>query len=205
MLNFIKKHRIGFSLFVLFLIPFSIWLYREYRDQVDRGDARFFPIPMLSEHSKTTIEYKTGNYTAYYKCFKLAFKYDDILERFDGNHLIFDNQRYNYYIASDKEFYSEIEGKPHFKINIYKGSNLISENELYMMWVDSMSFYEIDNNLTQLSSLKGFWKPRKVACYYFEPDSTYTIEVINNTPLAKFDGLETFLLIRPDRVPKEAR
>ncbi len=74
-----------------------------------------------------------------------------------------------------------------------------------MMWVDSMPFYEIDNKLIQLSSLQGFWQPRKVACYYFEPDSTYTIEVINDTPLAKFDGLETFLLIRPDRVLEEAR
>ncbi len=205
MLNFIKRHRICLSILTLLLIGSSIWFYYFLRDENDRMDARLFPIPMLSEPSKTIIEYKTGNYTAYYKCFKLTFKYDDILKRFDGNHLIFDNQRYNYYIASDKEFYSETTGKPHFKINIYKGSTLIVENELYMMWVDSMPFYEIENNLIQLSSLRGFWQPRKVACYYFEPDSTYRIEVINNTPLAKFDGLETFLLIRPDRVPEHAR
>ncbi len=124
MLNFIKRHRICLSMLTLLLIGSSIWFYYFLRDENDRKDARLFSIPMLSERSKTTIEYKTGSYTVYYKCFKLAFKYDDILKRFDG-HLIFDNKRYNYYIASDKEFYSETAEKPHFKINIYKGSNLI--------------------------------------------------------------------------------
>ena len=95
MVKFIKKHRIGFSLLVVLLIVTSIWLYREYRAQVDRQDWRLFTIPMLSQTSKTSFEYKTDPYVRYYRCFKLVFKYGEILSQFNRYHLIFDNSRYN--------------------------------------------------------------------------------------------------------------
>lgn len=203
MVKFIKKHRIGFSLLVVLLIVTSIWLYREYRAQVDRQDWRLFTIPMLSQTSKTSFEYKTDPYVRYYRCFKLVFKYGEILTQFNGNHLIFDNRRYNYYIASDQEFYSETIGKPHFKIKIiHQGKT--EEKELYIMSASGRFFEVMNGKKTELADFRGYWAPRKSACYYFEPNSTYRIEAENDTPLEKFKGLEAFLLIHPDRLPKIA-
>ena len=201
MMKFIKKHRICFSLFALLLIPFSIWLYREYRDQVDRGDSRLFPIPMLSEPSRTIIEYKTGSYIRYSRCFKLAFKFEAVMDRFN-NHLIFD-ERYNFNIDTEQTFYLKAKDKPHFIIKIYKDSVLLEKKELHIMFVESMFFEDINGKSIELSSLFGFWGPSKAACYDFEANATYTIEMINDTPLPTFTNLDVFLIIRPDRIPRQ--
>ena len=197
MVNFIKKHPVCFSIFILLLILASIWGYRFHRDRADRSDSRFFPLTELSKPGQTTIKYQTGPYIGYPRCFQLAFKTEEVRQNFD-NYRIFNNRRYNYFADSDKAFYSETEGKPHFIIKIYKDANLLDIKEVYMMWVVYRTSRKIDNKLIDHTFLQGFWGPRKAACYKLEPNSNYTIEVINNTPLAKFEGMAAFLVIRPN-------
>ena len=195
MIRFIRKHRIC-SLFIFLLLCLTIYsCIQEYEIREDYRVHR-------QEHWEKIDITKTGtkviNYHnrsgRYIRCFYLGFKLDEFHARFDHESEV--EKMYNiknpdYMNETGERFYNWIKNRPQFIIKIYKEETLVKESLLYAVSENSISKEQVGNQEINLQLLSMSFAPGQSACYHFEDNTSYMIELINNTPLPIYNGITT--------------
>ena len=195
MIRFIRKHRIC-SLFIFLLLCLTIYsCIQEYEIREDYRVHR-------QEHWEKIDITKTGtkviNYHnrsgRYIRCFYLGFKLDEFYARFDQESEV--EKMYNiknpdYMNETGERFYNWIKNRPQFIIKIYKEETLVKESLLYAVDKHSKSQMQVGNQEINLQLLSMSFAPGQSACYHFEDNTSYMIELINNTPLPIYNGITT--------------
>ena len=195
MIRFIRKHRIC-SLFIFLLLCLTIYsCIQEYEIREDYRVHR-------QEHWEKIDITKTGtkviNYHnrsgRYIRCFYLGFKLDEFHARFDHESEV--EKMYNiknpdYMNETGERFYNWIKNRPQFIIKIYKEETLVKESLLYAVDKHSKSQMQVGNQEINLQLLSMSFAPGQSACYHFEDNTSYMIELINNTPLPIYSGITT--------------
>ena len=130
----------------------------------------------------------------YIRCFYLGFKLDEFHARFDQESEV--EKMYNinnpdYMNETGERFYNWIKNRPQFIIKIYKEETLVKESLLYAVDKHSKSQMQVGNQEINLQLLSMSFAPGQSACYHFEDDTSYAIELINNTPLLIYNGITT--------------
>ena len=130
----------------------------------------------------------------YIRCFYLGFKLDEFHARFDQESEV--EKMYNinnpdYMNETGERFYNWIKNRPQFIIKIYKEETLVKESLLYAVDKHSISKEQVGNQEIDLKLLSMSFAPGQSACYHFEDDTSYAIELINNTPLLIYNGITT--------------
>lgn len=199
MLKWIKKHYI-LTIFLLIQLMLYIYYYlTELRYKPDSRDKRWYPVNLAEKFTKT-IDYKTLKHVKYFKCFVLAFEfrdYEEVSKYFD-----FFTPKYNTYKLTDEQFYTSlIVKKTKFILNIYKNGEIIDKKTIYITRNRAHFEEEINGRKFYLREVSGHFQPREPACYGFTGNSRYTLELINDTPMPEFQGIETFFGIK--RLPNK--
>ena len=195
MISFIRKHRIC-SLFIFLLLCLTIYsCIQEYEIREDYRVHR-------QEHWEKIDITKTGtkviNYHnrsgRYIRCFYLGFKLDEFHARFDQESEVEEMYNINnpdYMNETGERFYNWIKNRPQFIIKIYKEETLVKESLLYAVSENSISKEQVGNQEINLQLLSMSFAPGQSACYHFEDNTSYMIELINNTPLPIYNGITT--------------
>ena len=195
MIRFIRKHRIC-SLFIFLLLCLTI--YSCIQEYEIREDYRVHRQDHWEQIDITKAGTKVINYHnrsgRYIRCFYLGFKLDEFHARFDHESEV--EKMYNiknpdYMNETGERFYNWIKNRPQFIIKIYKEETLVKESLLYAVSENSISKEQVGNQEINLQLLSMSFAPGQSACYHFEDDTSYAIELINNTPLPIYNGITT--------------
>ena len=195
MIRFIRKHRIC-SLFIFLLLCLTI--YSCIQEYEIREDYRVHRQDHWEKIDITKAGTKVINYHnrsgRYIRCFYLGFKLDEFHARFDQESEV--EKMYNinnpdYMNETGERFYNWIKNRPQFIIKIYKEETLVKESLLYAVSENSISKEQVGNQEINLQLLSMSFAPGQSACYHFEDDTSYAIELINNTPLPIYNGITT--------------
>ena len=195
MISFIRKHRIC-SLFIFLLLCLTI--YSCIQEYEIREDYRVHRQDHWEKIDITKAGTKVINYHnrsgRYIRCFYLGFKLDEFHARFDHESEV--EEMYNiknpdYMNETGERFYNWIKNRPQFIIKIYKEETLVKESLLYAVDKHSISKEQVGNQEIDLKLLSMSFAPGQSACYHFEDDTSYAIELINNTPLLIYNGITT--------------
>ena len=89
------------------------------------------------------------------------------------------------------DFITGLKNRPQFIIKIYKEETLVKESLLYAVDKHSKSQMQVGNQEINLQLLSMSFAPGQSACYHFEDNTSYMIELINNTPLPIYNGITT--------------
>ena len=130
----------------------------------------------------------------YIRCFYLGFKLDEFHARFDQESEVEEMYNINnpdYMNETGERFYNWIKNRPQFIIKIYKEETLVKESLLYAVDKHSKSQMQVGNQEINLQLLSMSFAPGQSACYHFEDNTSYMIELINNTPLPIYNGITT--------------
>ena len=195
MIRFIRKHRIC-SLFIFLLLCLTIYsCIQEYEIREDYRVHRqnYWEKIDITKTGTKVINYhnRSGRYI---RCFYLGFKLDEFHARFDQESEV--EKMYNinnpdYMNETGERFYNWIKNRPQFIIKIYKEETLVKESLLYAVDKHSISKEQVGNQEIDLKLLSMSFAPGQSACYHFEDDTSYAIELINNTPLLIYNGITT--------------
>ena len=195
MIRFIRKHRIC-SLFIFLLLCLTIYsCIQEYEIREDYRVHRqnYWEKIDITKTGTKVINYhnRSGRYI---RCFYLGFKLDEFHARFDQESEV--EKMYNinnpdYMNETGERFYNWIKNRPQFIIKIYKEETLVKESLLYAVDKHSISKEQVGNQEIDLKLLSMSVAPGQSACYHFEDDTSYAIELINNTPLLIYNGITT--------------
>lgn len=195
MLNYLKKHWVLSSLIAIVLF-FPSLCYYVFSILIAIDSGRYWHSVVLTQPSKTVFEYVLP-YPKYPKrCLELALDLEAIDQKYSSIDSEFDQKfRVNVWEKmSDEEYVSHMQGKPHFIARIYQAGELKDTQEVYMMEKKSTSSAYVGGfKVTTLAELAGYNRSKQLTCYEFSPDIVYTIEVINQTPLAEFQDIDAFL------------
>ena len=195
MIRFIRKHRIC-SLFIFLLLCLTI--YSCIQEYEIREDYRVHRQDHWEKIDITKTGTKVINYHnrsgRYIRCFYLGFKLDEFHARFDHESEV--EKMYNiknpdYMNETGERFYNWIKNRPQFIIKIYKEETLVKESLLYAVSENSISKEQVGNQEINLQLLSMSFAPGQSACYHFEDNTSYMIELINNTPLPIYNGITT--------------
>ena len=195
MIRFIRKHRIC-SLFIFLLLCLTI--YSCIQEYEIREDYRVHRQDHWEKIDITKAGTKVINYHnrsgRYIRCFYLGFKLDEFHARFDHESEV--EKMYNiknpdYMNETGERFYNWIKNRPQFIIKIYKEETLVKESLLYAVSENSISKEQVGNQEINLQLLSMSFAPGQSACYHFEDNTSYVIELINNTPLPIYNGITT--------------
>ena len=195
MIRFIRKHRIC-SLFIFLLLCLTI--YSCIQEYEIREDYRVHRQDHWEKIDITKAGTKVINYHnrsgRYIRCFYLGFKLDEFHARFDQESEV--EKMYNiknpdYMNETGERFYNWIKNRPQFIIKIYKEETLVKESLLYAVDKHSKSQMQVGNQEINLQLLSMSFAPGQSACYHFEDNTSYMIELINNTPLPIYNGITT--------------
>lgn len=195
MIRFIRKHRIC-SLFIFLLLCLTI--YSCIQEYEIREDYRVHRQDHWEQIDITKAGTKVINYHnrsgRYIRCFYLGFKLDEFHARFDQESEV--EKMYNinnpdYMNETGERFYNWIKNRPQFIIKIYKEETLVKESLLYAVDKHSKSQMQVGNQEINLQLLSMSFAPGQSACYHFEDNTSYMIELINNTPLPIYNGITT--------------
>jgi len=195
MIRFIRKHRIC-SLFIFLLLCLTI--YSCIQEYEIREDYRVHRQEHWEQIDITKAGTKVINYHnrsgRYIRCFYLGFKLDEFHARFDHESEV--EKMYNiknpdYMNETGERFYNWIKNRPQFIIKIYKEETLVKESLLYAVSENSISKEQVGNQEINLQLLSMSFAPGQSACYHFEDNTSYVIELINNTPLPIYNGITT--------------
>lgn len=195
MIRFIRKHRIC-SLFIFLLLCLTI--YSCIQEYEIREDYRVHRQDLWEQIDITKAGTKVINYHnrsgRYIRCFYLGFKLDEFHARFDQESEV--EKMYNinnpdYMNETGERFYNWIKNRPQFIIKIYKEETLVKESLLYAVDKHSKSQMQVGNQEINLQLLSMSFAPGQSACYHFEDNTSYMIELINNTPLPIYNGITT--------------
>ena len=195
MIRFIRKHRIC-SLFIFLLLCLTIYsCIQEYEIREDYRVHRqnYWEKIDITKTGTKVINYhnRSGRYI---RCFYLGFKLDEFHARFDQESEVakmYSITRTDYVNETDERFYNWIKNRPQFIIKIYKEETLVKESLLYAVDKHSISKEQVGNQEIDLKLLSMSFAPGQSACYHFEDDTSYAIELINNTPLPIYKGITT--------------
>ena len=195
MIRFIRKHRIC-SLFIFLLLCLTIYsCIQEYEIREDYRVHRqnYWEKIDITKTGTKVINYhnRSGRYI---RCFYLGFKLDEFHARFDQESEV--EKMYNinnpdYMNETGERFYNWIKNRPQFIIKIYKEETLVKESLLYAVDKHSKSQMQVGNQEINLQQLSMSFAPGQSACYHFEDNTSYVIELINNTPLPIYKGITT--------------
>ena len=195
MIRFIRKHRIC-SLFIFLLLCLTIYsCIQEYEIREDYRVHRqnYWEKIDITKAGTKVINYhnRSGRYI---RCFYLGFKLDEFQARFDHESEV--EKMYNiknpdYMNETGERFYNWIKNRPQFIIKIYKEETLVKESLLYAVSENSISKEQVGNQEIDLKLLSMSFAPGQSACYHFEDNTSYVIELINNTPLPIYNGITT--------------
>ena len=195
MIRFIRKHRIC-SLFIFLLLCLTIYsCIQEYEIREDYRVHRqnYWEKINITKTGTKVINYhnRSGRYI---RCFYLGFKLDEFHARFDHESEV--EKMYNiknpdYMNETGERFYNWIKNRPQFIIKIYKEETLVKESLLYAVDKHSKSQMQVGNQEINLQLLSMSFAPGQSACYHFEDNTSYMIELINNTPLPIYNGITT--------------
>ena len=195
MISFIRKHRIC-SLFIFLLLCLTIYsCIQEYEIREDYRVHRqnYWEKIDITKAGTKVINYhnRSGRYI---RCFYLGFKLDEFHARFDHESEV--EKMYNiknpdYMNETGERFYNWIKNRPQFIIKIYKEETLVKESLLYAVSENSISKEQVGNQEINLQLLSMSFAPGQSACYHFEDNTSYMIELINNTPLPIYNGITT--------------
>lgn len=195
MIRFIRKHRIC-SLFIFLLLCLTIYsCIQEYEIREDYRVHRqnYWEKIDITKTGTKVINYhnRSGRYI---RCFYLGFKLDEFHARFDHESEV--EKMYNiknpdYMNETGERFYNWIKNRPQFIIKIYKEETLVKESLLYAVDKHSKSQMQVGNQEINLQLLSMSFAPGQSACYHFEDNTSYMIELINNTPLPIYNGITT--------------
>ena len=195
MIRFIRKHRIC-SLFIFLLLCLTI--YSCIQEYEIREDYRVHRQEHWEQIDITKVGTKVINYHnrsgRYIRCFYLGFKLDEFHARFDQESEVEEMYNINnpdYMNETGERFYNWIKNRPQFIIKIYKEETLVKESLLYAVDKHSISKEQVGNQEIDLKLLSMSFAPGQSACYHFEDDTSYAIELINNTPLPIYKGITT--------------
>ena len=195
MISFIRKHRIC-SLFIFLLLCLTI--YSCIQEYEIREDYRVHRQEHWEQIDITKVGTKVINYHnrsgRYIRCFYLGFKLDEFHARFDQESEVEEMYNINnpdYMNETGERFYNWIKNRPQFIIKIYKEETLVKESLLYAVDKHSISKEQVGNQEIDLKLLSMSFAPGQSACYHFEDDTSYAIELINNTPLLIYNGITT--------------
>lgn len=195
MIRFIRKHRIC-SLFIFLLLCLTI--YSCIQEYEIREDYRVHRQDHWEQIDITKVGTKVINYHnrsgRYIRCFYLGFKLDEFHARFDQESEVEEMYNINnpdYMNETGERFYNWIKNRPQFIIKIYKEETLVKESLLYAVDKHSISKEQVGNQEIDLKLLSMSFAPGQSACYHFEDDTSYAIELINNTPLPIYKGITT--------------
>ena len=195
MIRFIRKHRIC-SLFIFLLLCLTI--YSCIQEYEIREDYRVHRQDHWEKIDITKAGTKVINYHnrsgRYIRCFYLGFKLDEFHARFDQESEVEEMYNINnpdYMNETGERFYNWIKNRPQFIIKIYKEETLVKESLLYAVDKHSISKEQVGNQEIDLKLLSMSFAPGQSACYHFEDDTSYAIELINNTPLLIYNGITT--------------
>ena len=195
MISFIRKHRIC-SLFIFLLLCLTI--YSCIQEYEIREDYRVHRQEHWEQIDITKAGTKVINYHnrsgRYIRCFYLGFKLDEFHARFDQESEVEEMYNINnpdYMNETGERFYNWIKNRPQFIIKIYKEETLVKESLLYAVDKHSISKEQVGNQEIDLKLLSMSFAPGQSACYHFEDDTSYAIELINNTPLLIYNGITT--------------
>ena len=195
MIRFIRKHRIC-SLFIFLLLCLTI--YSCIQEYEIREDYRVHRQDHWEKIDITKAGTKVINYHnrsgRYIRCFYLGFKLDEFHARFDQESEVEEMYNINnpdYMNETGERFYNWIKNRPQFIIKIYKEETLVKESLLYAVDKHSISKEQVGNQEIDLKLLSMSFAPGQSACYHFEDDTSYAIELINNTPLPIYNGITT--------------
>ena len=195
MIRFIRKHRIC-SLFIFLLLCLTI--YSCIQEYEVKEDYRVHRQEHWEQIDITKAGTKVINYHnrsgRYIRCFYLGFKLDEFHARFDHESEV--EKMYNiknpdYMNETGERFYNWIKNRPQFIIKIYKEETLVKESLLYAVSENSISKEQVGNQEINLQLLSMSFAPGQSACYHFEDNTSYVIELINNTPLPIYNGITT--------------
>ena len=195
MIRFIRKHRIC-SLFIFLLLCLTI--YSCIQEYEIREDYRVHRQEHWEQIDITKAGTKVINYHnrsgRYIRCFYLGFKLDEFHARFDQESEVEEMYNINnpdYMNETGERFYNWIKNRPQFIIKIYKEETLVKESLLYAVDKHSISKEQVGNQEIDLKLLSMSFAPGQSACYHFEDNTSYVIELINNTPLPIYNGITT--------------
>ena len=195
MIRFIRKHRIC-SLFIFLLLCLTI--YSCIQEYEIREDYRVHRQDHWEKIDITKAGTKVINYHnrsgRYIRCFYLGFKLDEFHARFDQESEVEEMYNINnpdYMNETGERFYNWIKNRPQFIIKIYKEETLVKESLLYAVDKHSKSQMQVGNQEINLQLLSMSFAPGQSACYHFEDNTSYMIELINNTPLPIYNGITT--------------
>ena len=195
MISFIRKHRIC-SLFIFLLLCLTI--YSCIQEYEIREDYRVHRQDHWEKIDITKAGTKVINYHnrsgRYIRCFYLGFNLDEFHARFDQESEVEEMYNINnpdYMNQTGERFYNWIKNRPQFIIKIYKEETLVKESLLYAVDKHSISKEQVGNQEIDLKLLSMSFAPGQSACYHFEDDTSYAIELINNTPLPIYKGITT--------------
>ena len=195
MIRFIRKHRIC-SLFIFLLLCLTIYsCIQEYEIREDYRVHRqnYWEKIDITKTGTKVINYhnRSGRYI---RCFYLGFKLDEFHARFDHESEVEEMYNINnpdYMNETGERFYNWIKNRPQFIIKIYKEETLVKESLLYAVDKHSKSQMQVGNQEINLQLLSMSFAPGQSACYHFEDNTSYMIELINNTPLPIYNGITT--------------
>ena len=195
MIRFIRKHRIC-SLFIFLLLCLTIYsCIQEYEIREDYRVHRqnYWEKIDITKTGTKVINYhnRSGRYI---RCFYLGFKLDEFHARFDQESEVEEMYNINnpdYMNETGERFYNWIKNRPQFIIKIYKEETLVKESLLYAVSENSISKEQVGNQEINLQLLSMSFAPGQSACYHFEDNTSYMIELINNTPLPIYNGITT--------------
>ena len=195
MIRFIRKHRIC-SLFIFLLLCLTI--YSCIQEYEIREDYRVHRQEHWEQIDITKVGTKVINYHnrsgRYIRCFYLGFKLDEFHARFDQEsegEKMYNINNPDYMNETGVRFYNWIKNRPQFIIKIYKEETLVKESLLYAVDKHSKSQMQVGNQEINLQLLSMSFAPGQSACYHFEDNTSYMIELINNTPLPIYKGITT--------------
>ena len=106
-------------------------------------------------------------------------------------------EKYRFFrYETDAEFDLYKKDKPHLRVRIYRNNISLAEQDIYLMSTDSVSYViELNGKETKFRVLYGEITSRESACYHFEDDTDYEIEITNLVPFPEYEGIQSFFRI----------
>ena len=81
-------------------------------------------------------------------------------------------------------------------VRIYRNNIALAEQDIYLMETEDIGYVlEINGKKIHFRPLHGYSKPWESACYHFEDDTDYEIELANLVPFPEYEGIQSFFYI----------
>ena len=206
MIQFVKKHKICSTLILLILsflvyikfffvlkLPLGFGPPINYTKEEIRLYFRTYWEPFDITTSNTKRIHYHNHSGKFYHCFGMWLEKEAIDEKLKD---FKEKYRTEYHKKSDAEFDLGKKDKPRLHVRVYYNSVLFIEQDVYMMEAQEISYpFEINGQEIKLKALNGYSKPRESACYHFEDDTDYEIEISNLVPFPEYEGIQSFFYI----------